>query len=305
MAAVSTSLSSRAVLSAEAAGLFLSPGFRTCRWVPRESFIPRPEGQGSPIQTPRGLLHPPSPPCGPLSFTISMPTPRPASGLPAASIEGPWLRLGRAAVGWRRPMCCGTESSPPFLSDFDREGEGRSPGGRGHLNCGCGGLGRGQQGFREPFPRGVTRAVSFPPSRCGQMRSKQFSQTGRTSFVKDNLYNIEDPATLKALREMNWLNTSGKSPASFRPRPGAFLWLPWQLIFSMRFLKELWPTPPQSVSPPVFFLALSSSSSAGRQIFSLKEEIISILVLQARRFSVQTTHAVIVQKQQPMISSQA
>lgn len=54
-----------------------------------------------------------------------------------------------------------------FLKDFDREGKGRSPGGRGHLgqSRGAGGLGLGHQGFRKPFPRGVTRAVSSLPSR--------------------------------------------------------------------------------------------------------------------------------------------
>ena len=54
-----------------------------------------------------------------------------------------------------------------FLKDFDREGKGRSPGGRGHLgqSRGAGGLGRGRQGFREPFAPWVTHTISSLPSR--------------------------------------------------------------------------------------------------------------------------------------------
>lgn len=76
-----TSLSSRSgSFSAEAAGFFLSPGFRTCRWVPRESFIPRArKGRGPQFKNPRGALHPPSLP-------LAAPSPSPSPPLtPCAS----------------------------------------------------------------------------------------------------------------------------------------------------------------------------------------------------------------------------
>ena len=177
--------------------------------------------------------------------------------LPAASIEAPWLRLGRAAVGWPRPTRCGTESSPPFLrtSTVKVRGGARvvavTGGNRGVLED----WDSGSRDSGNLFPRGWPVPCPLCPLAV-QMRSKQI-QSDRQNLLKelDNLYNIEILRLPKALREMNWLEYFGKSSWSFpRPRPGALLWLPWQLLSSQWGLRRKLQSysSPIPVSPPCF-----------------------------------------------------
>ena len=229
--------------------------------------MPGPGRAGVPIQTPWGAstlpcLHLPPPACGPLSFTISAADAlclRPS--LPAASIEAPWLRLGRAAVGWPRPTRCGTESSPPFLRTSTVKVRGGARvvavtwGNRGVLED----WDSGSWDSGNLFPAGWPVPCPLCPLAV-QMRSKQI-QSDRQNLLKelDNLYNIEILRLPKALREMNWLEYFGKSSWSFpRPRPGALLWLPWQLLSSQWGLRRKLQSysSPIPVSPPCLALSL-------------------------------------------------
>lgn len=109
-----TSRSSRA-----AASQVKQPGFSSARVSEpaggclANPLCPGPEGQGSPFKPRWGAF--PAPLLPPLLHHLAADALCLRPSLPAASIEAPWLRLGRVAVGWPRPTRCGTESSPPFL----------------------------------------------------------------------------------------------------------------------------------------------------------------------------------------------
>lgn len=138
---------------------------------------------GVPFQPPWGVLRPLLLLRGPLSLPFSAAdTLWLGPSLPAVSSEVPWLRLGKAAVGWPRTTRYGAESSLPFLktSTVKVRGGAREVAGIWDNRGVLAGWGAGRTDSRPRLPTGDPRLVRSALLQCKYDPSK-FSQTGRTS----------------------------------------------------------------------------------------------------------------------------